>query len=217
MKDVIINSFIAGASQTLLGHPFDTLKTLKQLNPQVPTFKLIKKINKGFYKGYFPALLGGCLQNSFLFTTENAFSKKFNPFMSGFISGSITSLVISPSEYIKSNQQINRQWKYQYLMRGLSLTLLRDSIGFGIYFGSYQYLQNQYQNPFLNGGIAGMLSWTYSYPFDTVKTKFQTSKLSLKQILRETNFKDSLKGLNIMLMRAFVVNAGIFYIFEKLK
>ena len=61
-----------------------------------------------------------------------------------------------------------------------------------------------------------MLSWTYSYPFDTLKTKYQTTNMKLKEIIKQTKFKDSLKGINIMLMRAFVVNAGIFYIFEKL-
>lgn len=210
--DVLQNSFIAGSCQTIIGHPFDTIKTLKQVYPQSSTLNLLKN-NHGFYKGYFPALIGGCLQNSFIFSTEKYFEKNFSPITSGFISGTITSLIISPMELIKSNQQIKRKWKIKDLTRGLGLCILRDSIGFSIYFGSYHYLQNKNNNPLLNGGIAGTLSWTYSYPFDTIKTKKQTSNKSIKEIIKNTKF---LSGINIMLFRAFVVNAGIFYVFEHL-
>ena len=31
MYDIINSSFIAGTAQTLIGHPFDTIKTYKQI------------------------------------------------------------------------------------------------------------------------------------------------------------------------------------------
>ena len=30
--DVLCNSFLAGISQSVIGHPYDTIKTLKQMN-----------------------------------------------------------------------------------------------------------------------------------------------------------------------------------------
>ena len=103
------------------------------------------------------------------------------------------------------------------LFRGLSLTILRDSIGFSIYFSSYELLQSNYNNPFLNGGLAGILSWIYSYPVDVIKTKYKLYDKSLYSILKNQTKKKLLSGINIMLVRAFFVNAGIFYIFERIK
>ena len=47
MTDVIINSFVAGAAQTLIGHPFDTIKTY---NYDVK-FKQFENILQ-YYKNY---------------------------------------------------------------------------------------------------------------------------------------------------------------------
>ena len=103
------------------------------------------------------------------------------------------------------------------LFRGVFLTILRDSIGFSIYFSSYQFLQNSYDNPFLNGGVSGVLSWVYSYPIDVIKTKYTIYDKPLLSIIKNQNKQKLLSGINIMLIRAFFVNGGIFCIFEKMK
>ncbi len=230
MNDIFINSFIAGGAQTLLGHPFDTIKTYKQVNYNIKTFNIIKNIigDKGLsylYRGFLPPLIGGCIQNSILFSTENNFQKitNNNYYLSGFLAGSLTSLVVSPAELIKANMQINEKIsineiiKEKNLLRGLGLTMIRDSIGFGIYFGTFNYLQNKNNNPLINGGITGVLSWIYSYPIDVIKTKYQISNDSLNYIIKNNNMKMLISGMPIMLIRAFFVNAGIFYIYENLK
>ena len=109
------------------------------------------------------------------------------------------------------------QQKQFKLYNGLFLTLARDSIGFSIYFGSYNYLQSKKNNSLLNGGIVGMLSWIYSYPFDTIKTIQQTHDLSFKQAYQTIKFKQLIKGIHIVIIRSFLVNAGIFYSFENIK
>ena len=229
MNDVIINSFVAGAAQTLIGHPFDTIKTYKQINPSkkinILALNLIK--NNGLlylYRGFLPPLIGGCIQNSFMFSTENYLQKICkNNYISGFFAGGITSLIVSPSELFKTKLQVDKNlsvkkiFKNTNFYRGLELTAVRDSIGFSIYFGTYNYLQSKYDYPLLNGGIIGVLSWIYSYPIDVLKTKHQISSSSLKNTIFNTSFKQLTSGMSIMLVRAFFVNAGIFYIFENLK
>ena len=232
MNDVFFNSYIAGISQTVIGHPFDTLKTLKQVYTDKSTSSILKYIkNKNginyLYRGYIPPLIGGCLQNSFIFSSEYYFSQKINNknnIYTGILAGSITSFIISPFELIKCKLQVNNKLNLKEVIlnnrknifRGLSLTMLRDSIGYGIYFSSYRYLQEKYNNPLINGGISGMLSWIYSYPIDVIKTKYQISDNSIKSIIKQQTLKSLTSGLNIMILRAFFVNAGIFYVFEKL-
>ena len=230
MNEVIINSFIAGTAQSFIGHPFDTIKTYKQISPSKNINFLARNLIKRngifyLYRGFFPSLLGGCMQNSLIFSTENYFKNlcNNNSYVSGFLSGTLTSLIISPSELVKTRMQINkRQTVYEILKntritRGLWLTFLRDSFGFSVYFGTYNYFQNKYDNPLINGGISGVLSWIYTYPLDVLKTKHQISNNTLKSVIKNSTFKQLTSGMSIMLVRSFFVNAGIFYIFENLK
>ena len=72
------------------------------------------------------------------------------------------------------------------------------------------------------GGLAGVATWFISYPFDTLKTIIQTyegGSKSLTQIeayrkvARDSNtlILGLFKGLSPTLIRAFFVNAVIFY------
>ena len=178
MDNIFYSSFIAGSFQTFFGHPLDTIKTRIQLKNKTGTYltkELIK--NEGIlslYKGATFPLFGGCLLNSILFSTEHQLLNicNQNHFYSGFVSGICSSLIMCPVELIKCKFQNNMYNKltfknlyYSYqqkqfkLYNGLFLTLTRDSIGFSIYFGSYNYLQSKKNNPLINGGVAGMLSW----------------------------------------------------------
>lgn len=233
-NNVFLSSFIAGSVQTLIGHPFDTIKTRMQLN-NISSKNVIKDIvkNEGIkalYKGSITPLLSGCIQNGILFTSENFLHKySKNNFLTGFIAGSLSSFVISPAELIKCHIQNNKSRHIKLnevksllnekrinLYCGLTSTLLRDSFGLGVYFGTYNLLQKNKNNPLLNGGISGVLSWIVSYPFDVIKTKKQISNNDYSYIIKNINASQYIKGLNIVLLRSFIVNAGIFYTYESL-
>ena len=229
MDTILINSFSAGLVQTIIGHPFDTIKTLNQIYPNKTDYAIFRNIVKkhGYtylYRGSLLPLTGGGIQNSFIFTLENYLNKYSNKnyLISGFLAGGISAIPVTPAEYIKCNLQykndINLKYFYKKnIYKGFGLTFLRDSIGFSLYFSTYNYLKNINDNPLINGGCAGVVSWIYSYPVDTIKTKYQISNDKIIDIIvKNSNYK-IFSGLRVMLIRSFLVNAGIFYTYEYLQ
>ena len=234
MENVFLSSFAAGSVQTLIGHPFDTIKTRMQIynhsykNSIINIYK--KEGLKSYYKGYFTPLIAGCIQNGILFSTEKYSQSYFkNNYLTGFISGSCSSIVLTPAELIKCHiqkettkvitiKQVLKKIKKKNitLFTGFNSTFIRDSIGMSIYFGSYNNLQNKNNNPLLHGGFAGVLSWIFSYPFDVIKTKKQMTNNSYSYIINNIHPKQYLRGIEIVLIRSFLVNAGIFYTYENL-
>lgn len=75
----------------------------------------------------------------------------------------------------------------------------------------------------LAGGSAGVVTWFFTYPIDYIKTLVQTDSLenprqtSMLGYLKEELSKGSVKrlfiGFEIMLVRAFFVNAAGFFCF----
>lgn len=241
MDNVFFSGLIAGSFQTLFGHPLDTIKTRIQLKNKNALF-ITKELFKhsgifSLYKGCTFPLLGGCILNAILFSTEHKVLNMCNQnhIYSGFVSGIISSIIMCPVELIKCKFQnnlyknnLNNKLTFNHLYKsykqkqfklynGLLLTLARDSIGFSIYFGSYNYLQSKKNDPLINGGIAGMLSWIYSFPFDTIKTIQQTHDLTFTKAYKSIKYPQLIKGIHIVLIRSFIVNAGIFYSFENIK
>lgn len=113
------------------------------------------------------------------------------------------------------------------VFRGLNLTILREGPSFAVYFSSYEYLcksTNACSNEvvtlpklLVNGGIAGVLSWVVTYPFDVIKTRQQMDGMGrnvYSGILhcaicsyKEEGFSVFFQGLTPAMIRAFPVNA----------
>ncbi|KAF2419757.1 mitochondrial carrier [Tothia fuscella] len=122
--------------------------------------------------------------------------------------------------------------------RGTSVTLLRESQAYGVWFLTYEYLMNAdaarnkidrksistYKVAFY-GGLAGEMLWLSSYPFDVVKSKMQTDGFGPNMKYR--NMRDAFgqtwrvggmgafwKGIGPTLLRAMPVSAGTFAVAE---
>jgi hypothetical protein len=216
----------AGFVSVIFSHPIDTLKTLNQ------SIKLKPKIInlKDLYKGISYPLYGQLLLNGTLFSLEkNLYNINKNHLLSGLYTGIVISPVINYFELYKIRHQYNLSNIKVYFkinpFLGYKITLIRDSIGTSIYFSSYYYLsQKKYYNfpkysnqisNFLNGGIAGWLSWLTTYWIDTIKTRIQSNQY--------TTYKEAFKAGNLMAgfkycsLRCFISNAIIFSIYEQLK
>lgn len=193
---------LSGIAQTLSGHPFDTIKVLKQNNIH-PKNTIKNFLN--YYKGItFPLLSNSVVIGSQFYIYHNH---------SGLLAGIVSGLMITPIDYFKTQKQIVKNYKYKIERPlGFGVTVMRESIGIPIYFNSYYYINDKINNSFISGGIAGMLSWLIPYPIDTIKSRIQMG-YSLKESIKLGNYT---RGLKFCLLRAFVVNSVGFYCAENI-
>ena len=141
-------------------------------------------------------------------------SLEYSSFQAGVISGGILGITLNPFEYYKIQRQIGHTGSINKSMFcGLHYTLSRESIACGLYFTTYEYLNEHLRlNTFVSGGISGCTSWALTYPIDTVKTRFQANpSYSGKYYLLQGGL---FKGIGFCLMRAFLVNGVSFTLYE---
>ncbi|APA14294.1 hypothetical protein SS1G_11893 [Sclerotinia sclerotiorum 1980 UF-70] len=176
-----------------------------------------------------PILTTGAL-NALLFVTYNRTLSFLHPtytpnhpesiplsstFIAGTIGGLCSSIISTPTELIKCRTQLSslplsslaiaRSILSTTGVRGLYfggvVTALRDSIGYGFYFWSYELSSRLYSSYFLSqplashglendtssrdeaikillcGGVAGVITWASIFPLDVVKTRLQAQIL----------------------------------------
>ena len=211
--------FFVGCGQTIVGHPFDTIKTRIQANKKIDFLKLHRGLS-------FP-LLTSSIINSIMFGSCNYFNQKQdqNIFISGFLSGLVISPIVTPIEKLKIDFQINsnivvKDIKYTQLFKGLQATFVRESFASGIYFSTYnfckksEYIHDNTNNILFSGGIAGICSWLFTYPMDVIKTRIQSGETNT---IYQSYIKGNLfRGLSVCLLRSFIVNSIGFFIYEQI-
>ena len=217
------NGIFIGFAQTTIGHPFDTYKAIKQTSIKKTSIKNYSILR--LYKGILPPLIGSGIFNSVQFGFHEYFyKKKYSHFQGGFIGGCLSTLIIVPFDMYKINYQLMRQnpLKINDLFRGFNITLARESIATGVYFGSYFHIMDKYSNntntntlSFFAGGTAGVLGWAITYPLDTIKTRIMS--YDANNIIEAYKMKKLWKGLEFCLLRAFIVNGVGFMMFNYLK
>ncbi|KAH7122850.1 mitochondrial carrier domain-containing protein [Dactylonectria macrodidyma] len=157
-------------------------------------------------------ILGYGALNALLFVsynrTETALNNVFavreslwSTWFAGAVGGLATWVVSTPTELIKCRAQLSTQhasswaitkqiWRNEGI-RGLYLggtvTAIRDSVGYGFYFWSYELgsqllatkssneasLQHEAAKVLLCGGLAGVVTWASIFPLDVIKTRVQ--------------------------------------------
>ncbi|KAF4453749.1 hypothetical protein F53441_3642 [Fusarium austroafricanum] len=161
-------------------------------------------------------ILGYGALNALLFVsynrTEATLNRTFstsgnlwNIWVAGAVGGLATWVVSTPTELIKCKAQVapspisswaiaKQIWKTEGI-RGLYfggvVTAIRDGVGYGFYFWSYELstrwlaakygeetsLQHEVAKVLLCGGLAGVATWASIFPLDVVKTRVQTQIL----------------------------------------
>jgi len=198
------SGLISGISQTLIGYPFDTIIVHKQINKSLK----LKNIYRGIQ---YPLLTSSLISGISFGLNNNIYSVINNYYISGFISGIITSFIINPVELYKIRTQSNKKFNVS-INTGLKQTVIRESVASSIYFGSYYSMRDRDIPVFIAGGLAGIISWTLSFPLDTVKTRIQSGEcISILECLKKGRLYS---GISICILRAGLVNSTGFYVFN---
>lgn len=132
-------------------------------------------------------------------------------FAAGTLGGLATWIVSAPSEYIKCRAQLRvdgagsslavfratiRKEGVRGLYMGGLITSIRDGVGYGWYFWSYELMKRllvgwRSHDPFVEmktmevliaGGVAGVVTWVSIYPLDVIKTRLQTRASSAEEV-----------------------------------
>ena len=126
-------------------------------------------------------------------------------FLAGVMGGLATWIVSTPTELIKCREQVSTTPTSSFaltkailkaeglkgLYHGGTITVLRDSFGYGVYFWAYEFSTRllaqqvgtdhgakvEAMKVLLCGGISGVVSWTSIFPLDVLKTRIQTQTL----------------------------------------
>lgn len=205
------NGAIIGIVQTIVGHPFDTIKV--NIQNKITNFKYNSLMNGVKYPIY-----SNVISNLLIFGNYGTLLRHCdnNIFYSSVITGITNSFIINHLDYIKVNKQIGNEVNILKLNNSaLRYTVLREMIATPIYFISFNFLINHDVSSFISGGISGVSSWLFTYNIDTIKTRIQiNNKLTFDQAYNKGNLYS---GIKICLLRAFLVNGIGFAIYEKLK
>lgn len=210
----IIAGCISGFATTLFGFPLDTIKTFQQEKGTFP------KTFKQCYSGIRFPLLQNTLFNSLFFYKYESLKSQYKEdlIQCNFYMAIYNSLIICPMDKFKimSQQQIKYPVTFSnvlYSYKDFGIVCARKVPGTMLYFSTYQYFSKEHYSPFISGGLAGVISWLFTYPIDTIKTRIQTnSNMTIQSAITKGNLW---KGISFCLGRAFFVNAFHFYMYEK--
>lgn len=187
--------------------------------------------------------------------------------LAGAVGGLATWVVSTPTELIKCRAQLasppisslaiaKQVWRKEGIKGfyfGGVVTALRDSIGYGFYFWSYELstrwlasadpskkeseFSTEAAKVLLCGGLAGIVTWASIFPLDVIKTRVQTQVFEsategrplltgsqadrrlgaidiAREAYREGGIKVFFRGLAVCSIRAFIVNAVQWAVYE---
>lgn len=201
--DSLFPGLCAGITQTLIGHPFDTIKTRMQSRQQKLHFR-------NLYAGCGYPFLVSMVSNGALFPCYEYCTKTLG--YSIFFAGAVAGAVISPIVFLSDCYKISKQTSTPLQFRqGFLTTLARESLAFSIYFQTFDLLTSSDIHPALAGGCAGLTNWAATYPLDTIRTRQVTGCTAIEAI----RIGKLYCGISVCLLRAVLVNAGIFYTYTE--
>ena len=209
MTEYYVAGIISGITQTIIGHPFDTVKVYYQ-NSLKDKIKI-----RNLYRGLSYPLFTNSAVCSLNFGVFNKFRENYHTSncLSGAISGIATSIVLTPIELYKIRKQLLiNDTKYIPLFKGFSSCLLREIPAYATYFSSYYFLKDNGFSVLNSGGLAGILCWLVTYPLDVIKTRIQSDKAY--NIMSAIKQGKLFRGISICLLRSYPVNAIGFFSYE---
>lgn len=229
--------YVSGAVGIIIGNPLDVIKVRLQAKDvmavqSASAYASQFQSSSSLVTGTAAPIFGYGALNALLFVsynrTEAALSTAFgtkkslwSTWIAGAVGGLATWVVSTPTELIKCRAQaaatptsslsIMRQiWRTEGpkgLYLGGAVTALRDAIGYGFYFWTYELctetfsgldkgdptLAKEASKVLLCGGLAGIATWASIFPLDVIKTRVQTQP-SLERLAETSPLLSSLRS-----------------------
>lgn len=222
---LLLPGFCQGLTRVTISYPFDVIKVQMQKMLYKNNIDAVKDIIKTdkfkLYRGASISYLSVGVDRSIQFYLMEKLNKKYNPYVNGIIISLIGSLYNVPAQFLTTNialynnkslsffSNLNKISKTNPLYRGYFLEMTKNQIGSSIFMGTYYFLRNRFgdkkENGALYGAISGLSLWPIIYPIDTIRTEYQTSNNTIKNIIlkRYTEFGllSFYKGITPVLFR----------------
>lgn len=225
---------VGGLFATSICYPIDTIKTNVQSSSKYNLIGDIKLYSsKTLYRGMLSPLSGIMLEKSLLFGVYNNIKDYgLGTATSGFLSGIIATMVVTPFELIKVNSQtrkISSTSALKYILknygiaglgRGWTATWFREVPGYTIYFPAYEYFSSLGYSTPLVGALTGVSSWIVIYPSDPIKTHMQYNNKKFIETVKyiyETDPKMFYRGYTWGLIRAAIFHSAVIYGYDNSK
>jgi solute carrier family 25 carnitine/acylcarnitine transporter 20/29 len=216
----------------------------------------------GLYKGFLPPFFSQAVYKAVIFTTSSALRRDVfaqqppatAALCSGAVAGGVNALLVAPVELVRNRLQVqydNQRASSIYrgswhcvshvvrsegvlgLWKGLTTTVVRDSLGVAFYFLGYDFAKQRLQGSqalgdsgaLLAAGACGGLSfWAVALPFDTLKSLIQADGragkytglvASTRLLVREHGASHLFRGWQAAFSRGVPSAAITFWTFER--
>ena len=239
LKELLPGLF-QGLTRVSISYPADVVKVQMQKQLHNNTLSTIKYIIKNdifkFYRGSSISFFTIGIERSLQFYYLEKINKKFNPFLSGFLVSTLSSIYNLPMQYLTTNISLLNKNKdnvsiinfikntsFKNLYKGYFIETPKNILGSTIYLGTYMKMRSMCEDKFFYpffGGISGISVWLIIYPIDTIKTEFQTTKnINVSDIIfnRYKNYgiKSFYKGITPVIIRTFPSAFMGMFVYEK--
>jgi hypothetical protein len=222
---------VVGFYQTAIGHPYDTIKVLYQSGLKINASRLtFRQLYAGFsYPAIKYMITNPCVFNTYYMLNQHYTINSFNAgFLSGLIYSPITLFFDAPKilrqteeQLLKNSTLTNTIQKNQpthssmlsyiikngtIFMPGTLMTIVRESVGMGLYFSTYYHMKNELgYNELISGAAAVIMSWTTTYHIDVLKSRQITYGLTLSEAFKmKTTWNNYMRGYIFCITRAIL-------------
>jgi hypothetical protein len=207
MDDIklLLPGFFQGLTRVTISYPFDVVKVQMQKMLYKNNINAIKDIIKTdpfkLYRGASISYTSVGIDRSIQFYLMEKLNKKYNSYVNGIIISLIGSIYNVPAQYLTTNialfnnkslsfsNNIKNIYKGKTVYRGYFLEMGKNQLGSSIFMGTYYLLRNKYGDKTkyapLYGALSGLSLWPFIYPIDTIRTEYQTSNNTIKNIIQQ--------------------------------
>ena len=208
----LFSAFMSGVIHIVMGHPFDTIKTMQQSNQ-------VQLQYSNLYRGLIYPVMQNATINSITFGSNHYFKKHHHPYVSYMYCGVISTIISTPLDEFKILRQYNIPYTITlrntiHTFKSTHVVGMREMPATFLYFATYDYTRQMELPIYVCGALAGLCCALLTHPIDTIKTRVQGRECSS---ITEAYTKGGLyNGIPISLARTTIVNAVNFSVYEYL-